>query len=773
MCGNPSLATAFLAVGLLVIGLALSPAAFAEDGFAPVYKPTLHVQRTPGEIRIDGWLNDPGWQDAAVTDRFVESQPGDQVKPPVETKAMMTYDDDHLFVAMVARADPGQVRASLCERDRTPGDDNLGVFIDTYGDAAWAYMFFVNAHGVQYDAMWSNGSGTDTKYDLVWEAAGQKTDSGFQVELAIPFASLRFPNQEKQEWRVEFFRYHEREVTYELTWAAYDRDEPCWPCQWGTVTGIENVSPGRGVEVIPAVVGFQSGELLTRGDTLDFHNEDVDGDISLSTKYSISSNATVEVAINPDFSQVEADADQIDVNSTTALSFPEKRPFFQEGSDLFWSRFAVVDTRSINEPDIAAKFTYRKGRTSVAYLGAHDRSSLIIIPFSEFSSPVIQAEESFSNIFRVRQTFGTNSRVGFLGTDRRLDGGGSGSTLGLDGVLRLTKNLQLSWQTTASHTAEPDDTTITSGHRYDEFLFDGDHTAAYDGESYWGHALLFDFDYDTRDFSMTSAYLEKSPTFRADNGMETLNDRQYGDLWSSGTVRFDDGPLKTIEPSFGGYRLWNTDGKPKEEMLEFNLSFNFRWAQAHQHSQYWTGSEDYADSLFDGLWGGHHCFTVTPNQYVSFGGSANYGHKIARGDRAVGSERLFTGWLDLQPSNCILLENSFSHVKSVSVNTGRELFKTYLFRSKLTYHFNRQIWLRLVVQYNDRYETWDLDPLLTYQINPFTLFYVGTTYDYRTYRGLNSSGTGYVGDPDIDQCYSHTKLRSRQFFMKLQYLFQI
>ena len=148
------------------------PIAAADDDFTPVYKPTLHVQRAAGNIEIDGRLDDPGWMNAAAVDHFVESEPGDQIKPPVETRAKITYDDERLYISMIAQAEPEQVRASLCERDKTPGDDNLGVLIDTYGDAAWAYSLFVNANGVQYDAIWTDDFGEDTKYDLVWEAAG-------------------------------------------------------------------------------------------------------------------------------------------------------------------------------------------------------------------------------------------------------------------------------------------------------------------------------------------------------------------------------------------------------------------------------------------------------------------------------------------------------------------------------------------------------------------------------------------------------------------------
>jgi hypothetical protein len=219
--------------------------------------------------------------------------------------------------------------------------------------------------------------------------------------------------------------------------------------------------------------------------------------------------------------------------------------------------------------------------------------------------------------------------------------------------------------------------------------------------------------------------VEKNPTFRTDSGIETLNNSRYLDLYADYNFRFDDGLFRSIQPNFYAYRIWDTEGAFREENLYLELTCSYRLAQASNHNQYWIGSENYADSLFD-----------------------------------------------LQPLDRWLIENSCSYIRYTSVNTGAELFEGYILRSKLTYHFNSKLWLRYVTQYNDFSQSWDFDPLLTYQLNPFTLFYIGTTYDLKTYDNLNSDGTGYVEDPDIDRCYSHTKLKARQFFVKLQYLFQ-
>jgi hypothetical protein len=322
----------------------------------PVYHPTLEISKTQAPIEIDGDLNDPGWRGAAKADNFAEHNPGDQTKPPVNTEAFITYDDTKLYVSFICYDDPATVRASMTERDRMFSDDNICFLLDTYGDATWAYEFNVNPYGIQGDLIWSAVMGEDSRYDLIWESAAQITDSGWQLEMAIPFSSLRFPNTDEQVWRMDFWRNHPREVRRQYSWAAYDRDDPCWPCKWGTVTGIKNVTPGKGVELIPSVVAYQSGSLDgngTSGSPFDFVNDDGDGEISLNAKYAITSGVTAEATYNPDFSQIEGDQSQIDVNTNFALFYDERRPFFQEGDDLFRTHFDAVYTRSINDPEFA------------------------------------------------------------------------------------------------------------------------------------------------------------------------------------------------------------------------------------------------------------------------------------------------------------------------------------------------------------------------------------------------------------------------------------
>ncbi|MBI4719783.1 MAG: carbohydrate binding family 9 domain-containing protein, partial [Chitinivibrionia bacterium] len=308
--------------GLVVIWLLLTSTAGA---FQPQYNPSLEIGGAVElPIKIDGELDDLGWRQATRAQNFVEQQPGDMIEPDVLTEALITFDGSHLYVAYVCHDDPASVRATMCPRDQFDNDDIVGLLLDTYGEAAWAYQFFVNPYGIQQDYLWSSVGGPDRGCDLIWQSAARVTDSGYQVEMAIPFSSIRFPDEDKQSWRMDFRRIRPRESLKQYSWAAYDRNEQCSPCQWGTVQGIQGVKPGRGLEIMPAVVASEAGMLNDPYDPESgLDNASVKGEMSVGAKYSISSDLTVEGAINPDFSQIEADAAQIDVNTTIALLYPE------------------------------------------------------------------------------------------------------------------------------------------------------------------------------------------------------------------------------------------------------------------------------------------------------------------------------------------------------------------------------------------------------------------------------------------------------------------
>jgi len=751
-------------LALIVAGtVLLSLLASASTPFEPVFNPTLEIQKSAGAISIDGSLEDAGWEDAACVTNFVERSPGDNTQPDVKTKALITYDNQHLYVAFICYDDPGSIRATMCQRDRFNGDDAVCLLVDTYRDASWAYEFFVNPYGVQKDRLWTSVGGEgggyeDTGYDLIWESAARITAAGYQVEMAIPFASLRFPNQEAQIWKVDFWRNHPRESYKQYSWSARDRDEQCWPCQWGTVEGIKNVRPGKGIEILPTVLAYQSGSLPDLGGTdVRFKNSNPDGEFSLGGKYSVSSDVTVEASVNPDFSQIEADAAQIDVNTTHALYYPERRPFFQEGSDIFRTLFNSFYSRMINDPQLTAKVTGRMGRTSVGYLGALDENTPYMIPLEE-GSLVINSGRSVVNVLRGSRGFGDNSMIGFILSDRRLDGGGSGSIAAVDGRIRLSKNYSIDGQFIASHTEEPDDLSITEG--LEDYEFDnGKHTAVFDGESFYGSAFITRFNRDARSWNFFVDYNQVSPTYRTETGYDPWVDYRNLTVWTGYNIYPKSGLFERISPQAHVYRRWNFNHVRKIEENNLGINGNIRVAQTHfglnfsKNYEYWAGLE------FDDLWMFSLDLGSRLSDQVGFDFNLHHGRSIARHEQIKGNETSVYASLILKPVDRLVIEPNLSFSQSHTVDTGREIFYGYISRTRIQYQASRELSFRLVVQYNDFRQAWDIDPLLTYRVSSFSVLYIGSTYDY----------SNVEKDSGLDSAW---KMTSRQFFMKLQYLFQ-
>lgn len=752
---------------LLLSGIPLVISAQAD--FRPQYRPALHISKhIGGPVTIDGIFDEPAWRNAAVADGFAENDPGDQVKPPVDSRVLITYDNSNLYLGFIAYDDPATIRYSLRDRDNIFQDDYFGIMLDTYGDASWAYELFVNPLGLQGDLrMLPNGS-EDISFDLIWESEGLVTDSGYQVELAIPFSSLRFPAKSEQVWRANFWRDRQRDIRRRFSWAAINRDEACFMCQLGTITGLSDIKPGSRLELLPNIVASQAGQLRDHSDPdLGFEHGDPDAEISANARYGLSSNTSAEAAFNPDFSQVESDATQIDVNSPTALFFEERRPFFQEGSDLFSTWIQAIYTRSIVDPKAAAKLSGRIGHTSFAYLFGRDEHSPILIPAAE-RSYLWPGGKSTSNIARVRHPLWADSYIGGLATDRRLDGDGAGTLLGVDGSFRFLQKYRFDIQALSSRTDEPSDTLLTQG--VGTATFDrGKHTVAFDGESFWGHGLFLGMVRDARVWNSSIAFAELSPTFRADNGFETRNDFRQYELSSSLLFRPNGKLMQQWSPSIVGGQKWAIDGQRREEWLKPHIEAELT-GQTSVWANHLIRRERYHDIWFDNIQSTAFGLDGRPSEFFGFGLEVVLGDQIARNITipVLGDALELYASLSLKPTKQLLIEPQVSYAKLDHPNSGPNIFEVYVARTRLNYQFSRELFLRLVVEYvnstdvtdtpgeYDRQAILTFEPLLSYKLNPFTVFYIGSTHDYW----------------DVDQA-GHLYRSSQRFFAKFQYLFRI
>lgn len=745
-------------VALCCTGMVAGPRT-ARARFQPNVRPELHVPRTTGPIEIDGRLDDAGWANAARAANWSETWPGDNVEPEIGHEAWITYDDENLYFCFIVTEEPGAVRSSLRDRDEIWRDDYVGLIVDTYGTGAWAYEFFINPRGVQGDLRWT-GNGEDMGFDLVWESEGQVSDDGWQVEVRVPFASLRFPDKVQQEWRATFWHNRPRESRLRYSWSAGDRDNPCWPCTWGTLTGIEGVTGGGSFQVLPSVTGFTDSGLDDRDDPAgDFGHRESDVEFGIGARYAISSSMAAQATINPDFSQVESDAAQIDANTTFALFFPERRPFFQEGSDLYDSWISAVYTRSINDPQWAGKLTGRTQNSSSALLIAQDELSPVVLPFEE-RSEITGVDRSWSTIARSRYSLGDESFVGGLGTFRALEGGGYNAVYGADSMLRFFDNYRFEGQLLISQTEESelgDLDGALSG------TFDGgNHTEALDGESFTGSAAYASVEYSARRLAMDLDYWWTGPTFRAENGFVTQNDNQRLSYVVQPSWQPDNRVLDEVSVFGMIARVWNSRGERKDEWIRPEVNVAFK-SQTSVGGGYLTSNEVFGGEQLNGIQRWDTYVDTRFSEFVSGGLSYERGDFVARNAVPVrlGDGQAFSASLTFRPTARLVIEPSWRWQRLEDPWTHsiapEGFFEGHIARARVGLQFTRRFFLRVILQYNDFSQGYDFEPLLTYRINPFTVFYVGSSQRWQDY----SDDFDGFGVEETD----------RQYFAKFQYLF--
>lgn len=365
-------------------------------------------------IRIDGVPDEAAWERAAVLTGFTQYKPVEGVPASERTEVRVFYTERDLYVAVRAHAeDPSRIRSTLAERDRITADDHVRIFLDTFHDRRRAFAIYVNPLGIQQDGTYADGRGTSFSPDFIFDSRGRVTADGYEVELRIPLKSLKFPSASEQRWGIQVVRVLQA-TGAEESWAPRGRNEAGEMVRAGTLSGMRGLRPGRLLELNPTLTARRDG---VREDGR-FRRGPVEPDLGGNLKYGITSELTLDATVNPDFSQVEADADQITVNERFALSLAEKRPFFLEGADLFSTHETLVYTRSIVSPVAGARVTGKVGPVSLAYMGALDDH-----PESAPARYAPRADAALVQVLRVKRDVGAEgSTVGALATMREVGG---------------------------------------------------------------------------------------------------------------------------------------------------------------------------------------------------------------------------------------------------------------------------------------------------------------------------------------------------------------
>src|SRR5262245_59477948 len=371
------------------------------------------IPRIEASIHVDGFLDEPVWRHAARLTGFSQYTPDDGRPAEYDTEVLVWYAPGAIHFGILAKAPPGSVKATLGDRDKLTGDDLVEIFLDTYNDGRQALVFGVNPLGVQSDGALSEGTrrttdavggreATDLSPDYVYTSKGRLTEDGYEVELRVPFETLKYQGSDVQDWRINVVR---RVVStgHEYSWVAARRAAPTFLGQSGTLQGLSGLKRGLVLDLNPFVVARATGAPQNPG--WDYSNEVEPG---ANVRLGVTPNLTLNGSVNPDFSQVESDASQVVTDPRQATFFPEKRPFFLDGIEQFTTPNNLIYTRKIVAPVASAKLAGKAGGTNVAVLVAADDQAL-------------SADGDHTPLFavaRFQRDLGKNSRAALIYTDR-------------------------------------------------------------------------------------------------------------------------------------------------------------------------------------------------------------------------------------------------------------------------------------------------------------------------------------------------------------------
>ncbi len=715
------------------------------------------MPRATGPIHVDGRLDEPAWQHAAVIDRFYETYPADNTEPPVRTVAYLTYDDRAFYIGIHAYdPDPAAIRAPFVERDNIVGtDDNVAVFLDTRNDRRSAIELRVNPRGNQADAVYNDATGSeDFSPDFFYDTAARITGDGWTAEYRIPFSSLRYPKQAEIHWGILIWRNYPRDQRYFLHSSPIPRGSNCWICRARKLTGLKDLPAGGHWVAAPFLTGHRD-DVAAGGPGSSLQQGDLQGDAGVDLKWTPTASNALDATLNPDFSQVESDVGQIAVNNQFALFYPEKRPFFLEGVDLFDTPIQAVYTRTITDPKWGVRDTGKLGATTYTALVTHDQGGgSVVVPGQTGSDLALQDFGSDVFIGRARRDFG-GSFAGLLVTARQNDGGGYNRVAGPDFLWHGSETDQVTGQLLVSDTETPN--------RPDLY-------PTWDERRLTSHAGSLEWLHTGRDWTWRATYKDVGEDFRADEGFVPQVGYRLGRAALYRNFYPASGVFRRVQP----YAIVRYVRAPNGDLIQRQTTPGVELQGAHNlaggvqlaaREQLRVGDRVLELSRVI------YYAQIDPGRRVSrigFDGALGDDIDFANAREGRGGHLAVYG--TLKPTDHLALDwNAQRQWLDVSVG-GREqrLFTAQIARLKATYNFSSRAFLRLIGELLDvdrnpdaytfpvsaRSGSFNGSALFAYRLNWQTVLFVGYADD----RAQDPSGDLHPLD--------------RTFFTKVSYAFQ-
>lgn len=484
----------------------------SKSTIAPAEKlQPLTIKKFTQKPVIDGQLDEEEWQNAPIAKDFYQIQPGDNLTASQQSEVKFGYDEKTLYIAFQAYDEPDKVRSSVAKRDQIFADDYIGVYLDTFNDKRKAYVFFFNPLGIQGDGVFSEGSGEDYSVDVVMESKGKVTEKGYVVEVAIPFKSLRYQAGKDKPWGLHVFRRIRRDNNELSSWMPISKEITGSLNQAGQIVGFDEVSTERTIEFIPSLTVLETGRRVPSDPITSqgrFINQPIQKDIGFNVKVGLSSNITLDFAVNPDFAQVEADAPVVTANQRFPIFFDEKRPFFLEGIDIFRTPLRIVNTRTIVDPDLAVKLTGKQGKNTFGLFLSSDNAPGNF-SLEERNDPSLRPsiekfldKNSYVGVLRLKRDIGTDSSLGVIASSYSFIEKHN-QVLGVDGRFRVNPKTIFTFQVVGTNSRR--------------FFFDPD-LGKREYRTGNGFGYNWNYDFTGRRFGYFISGEGRSTNYRADVG---------------------------------------------------------------------------------------------------------------------------------------------------------------------------------------------------------------------------------------------------------------
>jgi hypothetical protein len=696
-------------------------------------------------IKIDGELNENAWKLPPLEKEFKTISPGYGDPMPYETTVWAAYDRKNLYFAFKCfDAEPHKIKTSITQRDNISWDDHVCILLDASGNRQTNYEFYINPNGIQADAVNSAVSvkGSDLSPDFVWDSAGKITARGYQVEVRIPLESIRYHAGNKVKMRVIFLRQISR-LGIRGTWPEVQPGQTIFNYMIPLI--YQDLKGALKLEILPNFTYSRNDE---RQETDQWARES-DTNFGVALKYGITSSITTEVTVNPDFSQVESDAFQVEVNQRYPVFYSEKRPFFMESKEILdfsivkWGMMiAPIHTRTIVDPGWAAKFSGSSGKLNFILLAANDRSPGVT--WENRINPN-EGKSALFGIVRAKYNLGSDNSFGVLYSGRHI-ADERNDAAGADIQYRFFKNLRATLSYLYSATKDTPDSPLKKGNGWNAML-------QYNSKSFF--SLLTYERYD-KDFFMATAHLNRSALSRWTIGNGALIDLKSKQMaW-----------LKQIIPYIYYINLHDLETQIDDSAWIFGLEFGFA-PMGGIYFEYSIENEAWVNKLF------HKNFLFGSGQiqllkwlhlsgYFIIGDSIYYDLQ----NPFLGDGRLYSISASVQPGIKLNIGLEYIHNDLREKQGNREIFAVNIYNLRTTYQFNKYFFIRGILRCDSFQEKLLTDFLASFTLIPGTVVHLGYGSLYLRNQWNDQTNQWVPGQGDLLQM-------KRGLFFKASYLWRL